>query len=102
MKTLFHLLSLRLCLFLRKDSGEKRKLRERSIFFSLEHFKKEKGRKNLMGPTLKTFPREYGEKGWETPLPLLFFIYVTILMFFLREMLLFLIFSGSPFHFFLS
>ena len=43
--------ALKVCLFLKKDSGEERKLRERNIFPCLEHYRKVKERKILGGPT---------------------------------------------------
>jgi len=51
------------CLFPRKDCGEERKTRERSIFSSLELSRKPMERKNLMDPHMEIFPRQYGEKG---------------------------------------
>ena len=71
------------CLFLRKDSGQERKLREGSISPCLEHYKKVKEREILVGNLKKLRKHQYLKEKSKIPHLLLLFIFLTIHLSFL-------------------
>jgi len=44
--------------------GRRERVGKEAFSFVWNSLKKAKERKNQMGPTLKTFPQQYGQKGW--------------------------------------